>query len=402
MLVGSRRKLHEEQPPCGTLGACGGNPGWLAPIDRKKRGQKIPWSGFTLVELLVVIAIIGILIALLLPAIQAARESARRASCVNNLHQIGVALHNYHSTYGVFPYGSSPRYSCWENFSKSPCETGFGWRVFILPQMGNQALYDSVSHVDTTTGGHPLRQVEFLQQTAEFHRTIVNEYICPSEVTPLIRNNFWNDRDSLAPSNARMAGLTEAAISSYTGSAGLATSHVDCMLWMAAGLSCSFQYGTDPTTGERMSNGGSHYLPYVGHEGMMHLKPEKIPAAKVTDGTSHTLHVGEFTQWVPASELNEDCRGMFDFDREDQVPIGSRYGQWAGTWTVSSVTHGLNLACRGGFESGHQFASYHPGVVNFAFADGSVHTISDAMAWRVLSALATRSGEDLVPENEGF
>src|SRR5262245_884680 len=110
-------------------------------------------QGFTLVELLVVIAIIGILVALLLPAIQAAREAARRAHCVNNLHQIGIALHSYHSARKVFPYGANDG-DCED---KTPPREVMGWRVLILPYMENQPLYDQLGKLvkgsnDATSG----------------------------------------------------------------------------------------------------------------------------------------------------------------------------------------------------------------------------------------------------------
>ena len=128
---------------------------------------------------------------------------------------------------------------------------------------------------------------------------------------------------------------------------------------------------------------------------MMHLKPEKIPIASVTDGTSHTLHVGEVTIAV----TNPGCKYTSEYPPYDQLE-GCTYGQWAGMWTVGSVTHGLNFPCRNTYHHGNQFASYHPGIVNFLLADGSVHPLNETISWHVLAALATRAGGDQVDPTE--
>ena len=100
-------------------------------------------SGFTLIELLVVIAIIAILIALLLPAVQQAREAARRTQCNNHLKQIGLALHNYHDSLLVFPWGGS--YGADFVNGSNTGASGFNWRVFILPYMDQAPLYNKLS-----------------------------------------------------------------------------------------------------------------------------------------------------------------------------------------------------------------------------------------------------------------
>src|SRR5262245_7305639 len=96
---------------------------------------RVEHRGFTLVELLVVIAIIGVLVALLLPAVQAAREASRRMSCSNKLKQISLAAHNYHDTFHVFPPQSLPAHGS---------DNAWGWAPMIFPYMELQALYDAV------------------------------------------------------------------------------------------------------------------------------------------------------------------------------------------------------------------------------------------------------------------
>ena len=112
-----------------------------------KLGIRPPVNGFTLVELLVVIAIIGILIALLLPAVQAAREAARRAQCSNNMKQIGLALHNYHDTYGRFPIGA-----------RTVMTDATSWRFAILSFLEQSSIFDLAAAARGCTAPAPNRR----------------------------------------------------------------------------------------------------------------------------------------------------------------------------------------------------------------------------------------------------
>src|SRR3954467_12331462 len=157
------------------------------------RGRMVR-NGFTLVELLVVIAIIGVLVALLLPAVQAARESARRIQCSNKLKQLGLALHNYHDTFQVFPPQSLPAHGS---------TSAWGWGPMVFPFIELKPLYDSIqpnsgmppgSFVGTLpTAQTPINGALVLQQK-------IVAFICPSDVDTATNQFYGNPRASTSGS----------------------------------------------------------------------------------------------------------------------------------------------------------------------------------------------------------
>jgi prepilin-type N-terminal cleavage/methylation domain-containing protein len=144
--------------------------------------------GFTLIELLVVIAIIAILIALLLPAVQQAREAARRTQCKNNLHNIGLALHNYHDQFTMFPPAAIE--------GAATCSQGwiFGnrtsWRTMILPQFDQAPLYNSINFNEWLAQNCPAGSVQANPNTINLaRRQVIPGYLCPSDPTEFIRGD---------------------------------------------------------------------------------------------------------------------------------------------------------------------------------------------------------------------
>ncbi len=167
-------------------------------------------SGFTLVELLVVIAIIGVLVALLLPAVQAAREAARRSSCSNNLKQFGLAIHNFHDTYNRLPpAGANDQMS---EFGKAPPggRWGASWLVHILPFIEGGTIYDKFLFNGNNGGagwGNPSATTDALNNVTMARNLSIKNFICPSSpLHPWCRGPHRGIREIMAPSYVAISG----------------------------------------------------------------------------------------------------------------------------------------------------------------------------------------------------
>ena len=278
--------------------------------------------GFTLIELLVVIAIIAILIALLLPAVQQAREAARRTQCRNNLKQIGLALHNYHDQFQVFPPGTglssqSPDPGYTVDLTTANRAAAYGWAAYILPQLDQSALYNQLN----VSG---LELCLLMQQPAlrPLAQTVIPAYRCPSDMAP-------NLNTSRAFTNAIFAD-TSVGTSSYAAVHGTRWSHgVD---WI--------QNLKDPYG--------------------MFWPASRIGVRDVTDGTSNTLMVGE-RNWDYLSAIWIGTRNY-----TGNGDVGLRQNLGITNWQI-------NLP---GTNAPRAFHSAHTGGAFFLLADGSVRFLS--------------------------
>jgi prepilin-type N-terminal cleavage/methylation domain-containing protein/prepilin-type processing-associated H-X9-DG protein len=305
-------------------------------------------SAFTLVELLVVIAIIGILVALLLPAIQAAREAARRTQCVNHLKQFGIALHTYHDARGRLPFART-----------SHDQNGHTWYVDILPQMEGQNVYNEWIAISPNAGTKGTSFSEVASKKPSVLAFTLPEYYCPSRRAPTILS-----KDEGNP-----------AITA-TGSVG------DYAVCVNDAYTSDWSGALNP----KLCNGAffNATAKDVPANSRAALKFKEIP-----DGLSKTLFVGE-----KHVRINEQFQTISDHDNcifnSDQGPTAGRCA--GATLSAAGVptTDLAPIATDKDEAYRSQFGSWHPSVCNFLMGDGHVDGIDPDIDLVTLKYLANR------------
>jgi type II secretory pathway pseudopilin PulG len=291
-----------------------------------------------LIELLVVIAIIAILIALLLPAVQQAREAARRTQCRNNLHQLGLAMHNYHDTHGCLPPMDVGRKeedgTCHHNRPSS-----ISWAALILPFMDEAALYNAVN----------MSQAIYLAVNTTVSQSVLSQYNCPSEARPL---GNWVACGNGACRSVNIApGM---AATSYVGNAGKAYNTIGTYL-------CTKWNGMGP----------------LGLNSRTRIRD-------IRDGTSNTFLVGEarqdlrdiagatMPQWAVGAYNSFTCVGETFYPMNTAIPTRSRGA----------------------------FGSQHEGGAFFLFCDGQVRFISENIDMRTYRYLSSIASNELIDDED--
>jgi len=348
-------------------------------------------SGFTLVELLVVIAIIGILIALLLPAVQAAREAARRSQCTNNLKQLGLALHNYaDSNKEALGYNS-------DRIVNTPPEQvkDFSWIVSVLPYLEQQPLYDQFNFNDPGANVGTIPGPNGVTNAA-LRQTILPAVICPSNDQTELRQNQGSGYSNIG-------GGPPAGGLDYVGSLG----HVWAG-WNDCGAVPDFE-SSDPDFPPGDPNNrfrkGSLGTPWIGWSDGEQANCNGVFQQRggrrlrdIIDGTSNTVAVFEDLHWngysVTGGPFNTNANSDSAWAcpvaavRSLRNPINNRNPAW---WQPSAIGD----PNRGDWRC-HGWSSRHPGGAQALLADGSVHFFSETMDHFVRYAIATRKGGETV------
>jgi len=356
-------------------------------------------SGFTLIELLVVIAIIAVLIALLLPAVQAAREAARRAQCTNNMKQIGLALHNYHSSTNSFPMGSSlnwtPSYGFggWANWSV---------HALLLPYMEQTPLYSAANF--NFDAGLDDATSDVVNSTV--YLTRISSFMCPSDGAAGTKN-----------------------INNYRGSIGTTVVQGIPSKQVSGLFSMSSQKnsygGGNPSIGlSQCSDGTSNTIAFgeaeVGIEGRGNAHRGNGISAPRSTTNFHKDWDGQDVQQKPATSLAAALSECNNFWKTK--PPGSSWGSgmkerggwfWAlggRTFTLFNTvvppnttevpwSHCYLGGCAGCVPNEAQFdnaSSFHPGGSNFTFADGSVKFLKSSISRPTYWALGTRAYGEVI------
>lgn len=303
--------------------------------------------GFTLIELLVVIAIIAVLIALLLPAVQQAREAARRTQCKNNLKQIGLAMHNYHDVFLSFPSGYIAKIP--QNKTSSE-RSLWSWGAFILPFLEQTALHDTLD-----VGNRLLEQNLATPAGLAALQTPLPMYRCPSDTGPALNNFDASLSDN--PSDSAANWYIRTVTSNGSDRIPIATSNYV----MVANPS-------DSTTPPAFF---ADYGPPSG----VGFQNSSISFGDITDGTSNTLLVGE-RAWR-YDNLTVGAANALGFSAEVCNPSSSANIKSAQLSALGISYDGINWSATNRIHQGRGFSSTHTGGAHFLMCDGSVLFISE-------------------------
>ena len=378
-------------------------------------GARRPGFGFTLVELLVVIAIIGVLIGLLLPAVQAAREAGRRTQCVNNIKQIALACQNYHDVNNAFPMPTGYRGGC----SNCPPAGGFSVHALILPFMEQTPLYESIAywiHKDEGTaiqwrGGTDYQQIA--PPCLEAAQTRLSCYRCPSDGGNATTSSFTVEPGGYYDRSGKWVVNTDAspqqvAATNYMANYGSGTGYNYDSLVMTDGLFS----GRVARTYAHILDGSSATAMFseaiVGDDTRSAEEPDPMrPESRCAYAHGQVqwrgqTEGGEWGAWL-ASGGDPGLVGIYGDENLDVASLSSSYitswNGWRGyCWAICKAhatgfstfsapnppypDWGVELGC--GFFAAR---SRHPGGVDVAYADGSVHFIGDSIDrqtwWRI-------------------
>jgi prepilin-type N-terminal cleavage/methylation domain-containing protein/prepilin-type processing-associated H-X9-DG protein len=336
--------------------------------------------GFTLIELLVVIAIIAVLIALLLPAVQAAREAARRSSCVNNLKQIGIALHNYHTANDVFPMGSSKNLQ--QVFAYS-ADHGVSAHAQLLGFLGETALYNATNFCWGMAAGAAGASTAGAAQSTVYN-AVVKYFLCPSDVNAGVQN-FNSYFDSCGTSTLQTSDQTT------SGSTGLFT------VWRSYGI-------RDCTDGTSNTVAFSEGLVGDGSNPAQFNKTATI--IKLGGISNKSTIFDASSDWPNVQGGLQTCNTAWN-NRSAQLNSGRGNLWFHGTMNQSMFNTVLTpnsqqypwAACSDGAVGSAEFvkaSSNHAGGVNTLMGDGSVRFTKDSINQQTWWALGTRSNGEVV------